>query len=63
MNTPPVDPSQDTPLQESRYLILDREQPIPSDRLFTLTDEVRIQHQGEEYRLRKTRAGKLILTK
>ncbi len=54
---------QDGKLSESRYLILDRAQPIPSDRLFSATDEVRIQHQGEEYRLRITRAGKLILTK
>jgi hemin uptake protein HemP len=49
--------------QESRYLVLDRQQPIPTERLFSVTDEVRIQHQGEEYRLRKTRAGRLILTK
>lgn len=53
----------DTPGRESRYLILDREQPIPSERLFCATEEVRIHHQGEEYRLRRTRAGKLILTK
>jgi hemin uptake protein HemP len=49
--------------RDSRYLILDREQPIPSERLFSATAEVRIQHQGEEYRLRRTRSGKLILTK
>ena len=49
--------------QESRYLVLDRDQPIPSERLFSVTEEVRISHQGEEYRLRRTRAGKLILTK
>lgn len=48
---------------ESRYLILERKQPIPSERLFARTDEVRIAHQGEEYRLRITRSGKLILTK
>jgi len=48
---------------DSRYLILDRQQPIPSERLFSCGDEVRIRHQGEEYRLRRTRAGKLILTK
>jgi len=55
--------TQDGKTQESRYLVLDRNQPIPSERLFSVTEEVRISHQGEEYRLRRTRAGKLILTK
>lgn len=58
-----MSPPQDEKAQESRYLVLDRNQPIPSERLFSLTEEVRIAHQGEEYRLRRTRAGKLILTK
>ena len=49
--------------RDSRYLILDRQQPIPSERLFSAGEEVRISHKGEEYRLRRTRAGKLILTK
>jgi hemin uptake protein HemP len=53
----------DTVSRDSRYLILDREQPIPSEHLFSATEEVRIRHRGEEYRLRRTRAGKLILTK
>lgn len=48
---------------DSRYLIVDRDRPIPSDHLFIAQDEVRIQHRGEEYRLRRTRNGKLILTK
>lgn len=51
------------PRPESRYLILDRNRPIPSEGLFALGNEVRISHQGHEYRLRLTRAGKLILTK
>ena len=34
-----------------------------SDALFSHGDEVFIQHQGEQYRLRRTRNGKLILTK
>lgn len=51
------------PRQSAGYLILDRRQPIPSERLFGQTGEVRILHRGEEYRLRITRAGKLILTK
>lgn len=36
---------------------------IPSDWLFEKNDEVLITHQGEQYRLRRTRNGKLILTK
>jgi hemin uptake protein HemP len=36
---------------------------IPSDSLFNQQDEVVIVHQGEQYRLRRTRNGKLILTK
>ncbi|MBS0590556.1 MAG: hemin uptake protein HemP [Proteobacteria bacterium] len=31
--------------------------------LFGGADEVRIEHYGQEYRLRQTRNGKLILTK
>ncbi|MEO1767291.1 hemin uptake protein HemP [Thiobacter aerophilum] len=49
--------------KDSRYLVLDRQRPIPSERLFRQENEVRILHQGQEYRLRITRAGKLILTK
>ncbi|MCH6584482.1 MAG: hemin uptake protein HemP [Nitrosomonadaceae bacterium] len=40
-----------------------RSKPIYSDTLFSHGDEVFIQHQGEQYRLRRTRNGKLILTK
>jgi hemin uptake protein HemP len=36
---------------------------ISSDSLFDKRDEVVIVHQGEQYRLRRTRNGKLILTK
>lgn len=56
-------PAPRRPGQSAGYLILDRGQPIPSERLFGRKDEVRILHRGEEYRLRITRAGKLILTK
>jgi hemin uptake protein HemP len=45
------------------FIILDRSEPIRSDILFLRGDEVLIQHQGEQYRLRRTRNGKLILTK
>ena len=36
---------------------------LDSRRLFGGTQEVRIHHEGQEYRLRQTRNGKLILTK
>ncbi len=37
--------------------------PICSDTLFRHGDVVLIQHKEEQYRLRRTRQGKLILTK
>ena len=49
----------------SRYLNF-RENRLPtlqSQHLFALTKEVRIEHEGEEYRLRLTRNNRLILTK
>ncbi len=36
---------------------------LHSSHLFALTKEIRIQHAGEEYRLRLTRNNRLILTK
>jgi hemin uptake protein HemP len=36
---------------------------VASDRLFDGADMVLIEHEGATYRLRKTRLGKLILTK
>lgn len=36
---------------------------LNSSVLFSQSKEVRIQHEGEEYRLRLTRNNKLILTK
>lgn len=36
---------------------------VNSERLFNDSNEIIIVHAGEEYRLRITRAGKLILTK
>ena len=36
---------------------------VESDRLFDGRTEIRVRHRGEEYRLRITRQGKLILTK
>ena len=49
--------------ENSSFIVLDRSKPIRSDALFLRSDEVLIQHQGEHYRLRRTRNGKLILTK
>ena len=48
---------------KERFVMLDRNRRIYSDSLFSHGDEVFIQHQGEQYRLRRTRNGKLILTK
>jgi hemin uptake protein HemP len=36
---------------------------VCADRLFGDDQELRIHYRGQEYRLRKTRSGKLILTK
>lgn len=36
---------------------------LQSNHLFALSKEIRIQHEGEEYRLRLTRNNRLILTK
>ena len=43
--------------------MLEQNKRIYSDTLFLHGDEVFIQHHGAEYRLRRTRNGKLILTK
>ncbi|MDN5752371.1 MAG: hemin uptake protein HemP [Nitrosospira sp.] len=43
--------------------MLEQNERIYSDTLFRHGDEVFIQHHGEQYRLRRTRNGKLILTK
>ncbi len=36
---------------------------LQSNRLFAMSREIRIMHEGEEYRLRLTRNNRLILTK
>ena len=56
----PLDASQD---KKPVHLALDRKPPINSAHLFEAGDEVLISHEGEQYRLRRTRNGKLILTK
>jgi hemin uptake protein HemP len=53
----------ETTLEKQNVVMLDRNRRIYSDSLFSHGDEVFIQHQGEQYRLRRTRNGKLILTK
>jgi hemin uptake protein HemP len=53
----------ETTLDKPKVVMLDRNRRIYSDSLFSHGDEVFIQHQGEQYRLRRTRNGKLILTK
>jgi len=49
--------------ENRNFIVLDRSKPIHSDALFLSGNEVLIQHLGEHYRLRRTRNGKLILTK
>jgi len=39
------------------------DRPLDSAELLGAKDEVAITHEGETYRLRRTRQGKLILTK
>ena len=53
----------ETTVDKQKVVMLDRNKRIYSDSLFSHGDEVFIQHQGEQYRLRRTRNGKLILTK
>jgi hemin uptake protein HemP len=45
------------------FTLLDRKKSIHSDTLFSDGDAVYIEHRGERYLLRRTRNGKLILTK
>ena len=61
MQKPSIDPAADG--DQRPFVVLDRTRPIPSDSLFLSGNEALIQHQGEHYRLRRTRNGKLILTK
>ena len=54
--TPPLPPPAQTPESE------DGLQVIESTDLFGARGEVVIRHNGRDYRLRRTRLGKLILT-
>ncbi|MDP1557464.1 MAG: hemin uptake protein HemP [Nitrosomonas sp.] len=51
------------PINSHRLVVLGQNTPIDSNTLFAHGDVVFIQHQGEQYLLRRTRNGKLILTK
>ncbi|SFW26881.1 hemin uptake protein HemP [Nitrosovibrio sp. Nv17] len=50
-------------VNKRNFAMMRQNEQIYSDTLFRHGDEVFIQHQGEQYRLRRTRNGKLILTK
>ena len=52
-----------TPIQPQPLATVRRFPTIDSARLFALGKEVRIIHEGEEYRLRITSNNKLILIK
>ena len=54
-------PESTTQLQE--FATPNQNMPIPSKLLFAHGNVVQIQHQNDQYYLRRTRNGKLILTK
>ena len=63
MNKPGLAPEAIVEKEKNYFDLSDQSKPIYSDALFSHGDEVFIQHRGEQYRLRRTRSGKLILTK
>jgi len=63
MNKPELAPEAIVDKEKDYFDLSDQNKPIYSDALFSHGDEVFIQHRGEQYRLRRTRSGKLILTK
>ena len=63
MNKPGLAPETIVEKEKDRFDLSDQSKFIYSDTLFSHGDEVFIQHRGEQYRLRRTRSGKLILTK
>ena len=58
---PPVQSANARP--ESTPVVTAPPRPLESAALFGSLNEILIAHQGETYRLRRTRQGKLILTK
>jgi len=63
MNKPSLVPETVVDKDKNQFSMSNRSKPICIDTLFSHGNEVFIQHQGEQYRLRRTRNGKLILTK
>jgi hemin uptake protein HemP len=53
----------DTEQAKPKFVMLNRIKTVDSNTLFSDGDQVLIQHRGEQYLLRRTRHGKLILTK
>ncbi len=53
----------ETVIDQRKFGMPDQSRSIYSEVLFSQGDEIFIQHQGAQYRLRRTRNGKLILTK
>ena len=53
----------ETSIDKRKFAMSDQSKSIHSDTLFSDGDQVLIQHRGEQYLLRRTRNGKLILTK
>lgn len=59
----PTVPSEPSPVGAARHPGLGDVKAVDSADLFAGRNEIRLHHRGEEYRLRITRQGKLILTK
>jgi len=53
----------ETGIGKHQFAMPETRRSIQSETLFSEGDEVYIQHRGEQYLLRRTRNGKLILTK
>ena len=53
----------ETNADKRKFTTIDSSKTIHSDTLFGDGDVVFIQHEGAQYRLRRTRDGKLILSK
>ena len=58
-----TEPQQSESKQENSHPSIVAQRPLDSTTLLGRHDEVEITHRGEIYRLRRTRQGKLILTK
>jgi hemin uptake protein HemP len=64
MSTPPAEPAKDEePEQELAATAAQLPKIIKFESLARCGDEIWIESEGQIYRLRKTRQGKLILTK